>query len=71
MKLLKTIDLAIEAPRAILPEHKHLSNHDKVELVGSLRKHGYSVDQGDGDDFAVLKKSPLPRIAKDLRARVS
>jgi FkbM family methyltransferase len=70
-EVLKTVDLANEAPDAVLVEHKHLSNDDKVGVVNRLRKHGYFVDQGAGDYFAVHKKSSLSKLAKDwaLRAR--
>ena len=59
------------APAAILLEHQNLSAGDKRELVQLLRRHGYSVDDCGGDFFAVHKKSPLYKFARDwaFRAR--
>jgi FkbM family methyltransferase len=70
---LKTIDLANDPPAAFLIEHKHLSEVDRTDLVNCLRGHNYSVDQCEGDYFAIHKKSPLSGLAKDwaLRARHS
>jgi FkbM family methyltransferase len=68
-EVLKTIDLASEAPAAILLEQKNLTEADKVELRAHLRKHGYRVDDVGGDLFAVHKRSPLFRSAKDWAAR--
>jgi FkbM family methyltransferase len=64
-EVLKTIDLANQAPAAILIEHKHLCVTDKVNLIELLREHEYSVDDCGGDYFAVHKSSPLARLAKD------
>ena len=43
----------------------------RPELVQHLRRHGYSVDDCGGDLFAVHKKSPLSKLARDwaFRAR--
>ncbi len=70
-EVLKTIDLSSAAPAAILLEHQNLSGGDKRELVQHLRRHGYSVDDCGGDFFAVHKKSPLSKFARDwaFRAR--
>ncbi len=68
-EVLKTVDLANEPPAAILLEHKHLSDPDKAELLSLLRRHGYAVDDCTGDYFAVHKKSPLSKTAKDWAAR--
>jgi len=70
-EVLKTIDLAGAAPAAILLEHQNLSAGDKAELVQLLRRHGYSVDDCGGDFFAVHRKSPLAKCARDwaFRAR--
>jgi FkbM family methyltransferase len=70
-EVLKTIDLSSAAPAAILLEHQNLSAGDKIELVQLLRRHGYSVDDCGGDFFAVHKKSPLSKFARDwaFRAR--
>lgn len=70
-EVLKTIDLASAAAAAILLEHQNLSVGDKAELVQHLRRHGYSVDDCGGDFFAVSKKSPLSKFARDwaFRAR--
>jgi FkbM family methyltransferase len=70
-EVLKTVDLASAPPAAILLEHKNLSDSDKAELLQHLRRHGYSVDDCGGDFFAVHKKSPLAKLARDwaFRAR--
>jgi FkbM family methyltransferase len=70
-EVLKTIDLASAVPAAILIEHKHLPDGDKTELLHHLRRHGYSVDDCGGDFFAIHKKSPLSKLARDwaFRAR--
>jgi len=70
-EVLKTADLDHRPPAAILIENKNLAEAQKTELVSLLRRQGYSVDQCDGDYFAVHQASPLPRLAKDwaLRAR--
>jgi FkbM family methyltransferase len=68
-EVLKTIDLAKHAPAAILLEHKHLSDAPKNELLGHLRKHGYRVDDNGGDFFAIHKRSPLSRLARDWAGR--
>jgi FkbM family methyltransferase len=70
-EVLKTIDLSSAAPAAILLEHKNLSDSDRAELVQHLRRHRYSVDDCGGDLFAVHKKSPLSKLARDwaFRAR--
>jgi FkbM family methyltransferase len=72
-EVLKTMNLGSDPPAAILLENKNLSDADKRELVSLLRRHGYLVDQNGGDYFAVHKKSPLAKLAKDwaLRARAS
>ena len=68
-EVLKTIDLANQAPAAILLEHKHLSDAHKSELLGHLRKHGYRVDDSGGDFFAIHRRSPLSRLARDWAGR--
>jgi hypothetical protein len=70
-EVLKTVDLASAAPAAILLEHQNLSVGDKAELVQNLRRHRYLVDDCGGDFFAVHKKSPLSKFARDwaFRAR--
>lgn len=68
-EVLKTIDLAKQAPAAILLEHKHLSDAHKNELLGHLRQHGYRVDDSGGDFFAIHGKSPLSRLTRDWAGR--
>lgn len=68
-EVLKTIDLAQQAPAAILLEHKHLSDAHKNELLGHLREHGYRVDDNGGDFFAIHGRSPLARLTRDWAGR--
>jgi FkbM family methyltransferase len=69
-EVLNTIDLAGQAPAAILIEHKHLSNAHRTELLSHLRKHGYRVDDNGGDFFAIHQRFPLSRLARDWAGRV-
>jgi FkbM family methyltransferase len=56
-EVLKTLDLANQAPVAIFVEHKHLPDTQKTEMLYLLRKYGYSVHECGGDYFAVNKKA--------------
>lgn len=68
-ELLKTLDLAAEAPSAIYIEHRHLGKADRIAMLQMLRDHNYRVDDCGGDYFAVHCGSPLRRLARD-RARI-
>lgn len=68
-EVLNTIDLASQAPAAILLEHKHLPDTRRTELLSHLRKHGYRVDDNGADFFAIHKRSPLSRLARDWAGR--
>jgi FkbM family methyltransferase len=64
-EVLKTVDLAGEAPAAILAEHRHLAEHDRKAMLNLLRENGYRVDDCLGDFFAIHRTSQLHKIVRD------
>lgn len=56
-EILKTLNLASQAPIAIFLEHKLLPVAQRTEMSNLLREHGYSVHDCGSDYFAVNKNA--------------
>jgi FkbM family methyltransferase len=56
-EVLKSLDLAADAPLAIFVEHKHLPDSQRSEMLGLLRARGYSVRDCGNDYFALDEKA--------------
>lgn len=65
-EIIQTLDLANDAPWAILVEHKHLSGVEKTAMLDLLRTNGYRVAPcGAFDYFAIHNRAQLQELARD------
>jgi FkbM family methyltransferase len=60
-EVIKQLDLTQQAPSAILYEHKHLSNVDKIAVEGLLRHAGYRAQRIFADTLALKGASKNSR----------
>ncbi len=63
-EILKQIDLESSPPKAILYEHSHLSNEDRMAAKKLLSGAGYQLRSDDRDTLAVKRKGVSTTIAR-------
>jgi len=63
-EVLKQVDLKTSPPKAILYEHKHLSNEDKKAAKKLLSGAGYRLQSDDVDTLAIMHSRISATIAK-------